>query len=86
MPVTSAASLSASPTVWSRVDDGFYVANRDGNFLGYVDRHEDGRFLACDLYSRPLGVEDDLTSAMAIVAAREAADPSADTAGTELDD
>ena len=67
MTTSPVAPLTTAATVWSRVEDGFYVATRDGDFLGYVESQPDGRHLACDLHSRPLGVGDDLPAAMAIV-------------------
>lgn len=51
--------------VWASVEDGFHVGSRDGNFLGYIDRQPDGRFLACDMFSRPVGHFADLRAAMA---------------------
>ena len=55
---------TASGIVWSLVEDGFHVGSRGGNFLGYIDRQPDGRYLACDMYSRPTGYFTDLPSAM----------------------
>lgn len=54
--------------VWSRVEDGFHVGSRNGEFLGYIDRDADGRYAAFDLYSRPLGFFPTLVSAMAVIA------------------
>ncbi len=51
--------------VWASVEDGFHVGSRDGNFLGYIDRQPDGRLLACDMFSRPVGHFTDLGQAMA---------------------
>lgn len=51
--------------VWASVEDGFHVGSRDGNFLGYIDRQPDGRLLACDMFSRPVGHFTDLAAAMA---------------------
>lgn len=53
--------------VWARVEDGFHVASRDGEFLGYIDRDPDGMFAAHDLYSRPLGMFPALVAAMVAV-------------------
>ena len=55
--------------VWSRVEDGFHVGSRGGEFLGYIDRQKDGRFEACDMYSRTVGYFPDLTSAMKAITA-----------------
>jgi len=54
--------------VWARVDDGFYVASRPGHFLGCIDRQEDGRFLALDTHTHPIGIFDELADARAAVA------------------
>lgn len=54
---------------WARVEDGFHVGSRHGEFLGYIDRQADGRFLAFDLHSRAIGGFADLTSAMRAVSA-----------------
>jgi hypothetical protein len=70
-------SPSAAPAgtgiVWALVEDGFHVGSRGGEFLGYIDRQYDGRLLACDLYSRPVGHFDDLTAAMRALEAVEPA-------------
>lgn len=65
--MTVDAEDARSRAVWARVDDGFYVGSRGGDFLGYVDRRDDGRFVAADLHSHPLGVFDDLASARSSV-------------------
>ncbi|MBZ4487769.1 hypothetical protein LQ938_13245 [Microbacterium sp. cx-55] len=54
-------------TTWARVEDGFHVGSRHGEFLGYIDRQADGRFVAFDLHSRIIGGFVDLTSAMRAV-------------------
>ena len=59
-------------TVWSRVEDGFHVASRDGNFLGYIDRQRDGRYLAFNMRSEAIGQFADLVAAMRAVAAAPA--------------
>jgi hypothetical protein len=60
--------------VWARVEDGFHVGSRGGEFLGYIDRQRDGRWLACDLYSREVGLFADLTAAMKALTAVEASE------------
>ena len=60
--------------VWARVEDGFHVGSRGGEFVGYIDRQSDGRFLACDLYSRPVGYFPDLPSAMRVLSVLEPVD------------
>lgn len=52
---------------WARVEEGFHVGSRDGEFLGYIDRQRDGRYLACDMYSREVGVYTEITAAMRAV-------------------
>jgi len=60
--------------VWARVEDGFHVGSRGGEFLGYIDRQRDGRWLACDLYSREVGLFADLTAAMKALTLVEASE------------
>lgn len=48
---------------WARVDSGFYVASRDGEFVGSVDRSPDGSYLAFDSRSTPVGRYDTLEAA-----------------------
>lgn len=54
--------------VWARVDDGFYVGSRPGHFLGCIDRQDDGRFLALDTHTQPIGTFAHLADARAAVA------------------
>lgn len=51
-------------TVWARVEDGFHVASRGGNFLGYIEQRKDGRYVAFDMRSAIVGTFADLVSAM----------------------
>jgi hypothetical protein len=53
-----------SGVIWSRVEDGFYVGSKDGNFLGYVDQQRDHIYAAFDAHSRFAGTFSDLPSAM----------------------
>ncbi|MFJ6678599.1 hypothetical protein ACIQLK_05640 [Microbacterium sp. NPDC091382] len=55
---------SSPGTVWARVEDGFHVGSRDGNFLGYIERRKDGRYVAFDMRSAAVGTFADLVSAM----------------------
>ncbi|CDJ99958.1 hypothetical protein MIC448_1990001 [Microbacterium sp. C448] len=55
--------------VWARVDDGFYVGSRPGHFLGCIDRDDDGRFVALDTHTQPIGTFAHLADAMEAVAA-----------------
>lgn len=52
--------------VWSEVEPGFHVANRGGEFIGYVDR-ADGVFVAFDGTSALLGRHQSLTHAQLAV-------------------
>ncbi|QLD12104.1 hypothetical protein [Microbacterium oleivorans] len=63
--------------VWARVEDGFHVGSRDGDFVGYIDRLPDGRYEAYDSRSQSAGTFVELTAAMRALAtppARGAAD------------
>ena len=53
---------------WARVEDGFHVGSRHGEFLGYVDRQSDGGYLAFDAFSRMVGRFRGITAAMSAVA------------------
>lgn len=65
MAVSASAGASREPgVVWSLVEDGFHVGSRNGEFLGYIERQPDRTYLACDLYSRPVGSFADLAAAM----------------------
>lgn len=59
-------SEAADATVWSRIERGFYVASRAGDFLGFVDGGDDG-FVARDRHSKPIGAFADLPAAMQAV-------------------
>ena len=52
---------------WARVEDGFHVASRRGEFLGYVDRQSDGGYLAFDAFSRMVGRFRGIAAAMSAV-------------------
>ncbi|MEW1835928.1 hypothetical protein [Microbacterium sp. NPDC079995] len=51
-------------TVWARVEDGFHVGSRNGNFLGYIEQRKDGRYVAFDMRSAVVGTFADLVTAM----------------------
>lgn len=57
---------------WARVDAGFHVASRAGEFLGYVDRSADGSYLAFDGRSTPVGRYDTLRDAQRAVITTDA--------------
>lgn len=52
---------------WARVEDGFHVGSRRGDFLGYVDRQSDGSYLAFGPRSEVVGRFDVLVAAMTAV-------------------
>ncbi|WP_431797718.1 hypothetical protein [Microbacterium kunmingense] len=66
---TDAATPSSYGVLWSRVEDGFYVANRDGVFLGYLDREADGTYRVFNGRSRQVGEAPDRRQAMAALLA-----------------
>ncbi|TPW78355.1 hypothetical protein [Schumannella sp. 10F1B-5-1] len=53
--------------IWSRVEPGFYVGSRGGEFLGYIDRRPDRGYVAFDLHSSELGAFDSRDDAIAAV-------------------
>jgi hypothetical protein len=59
-------------TTWTEVDPGFYVANRGGEFIGYVDRAQ-GAYVAFDGTSALLGRFPSLTRAQVAVLGSDAA-------------
>ncbi|MFZ8758902.1 hypothetical protein ACO03V_15940 [Microbacterium sp. HMH0099] len=63
----TATSRSGTGVTWARVEDGFHVGSRRGEFLGYIDRQSDGTFLAFDSFSRMVGRFRGLTAAMSAV-------------------
>ncbi|AZS43081.1 hypothetical protein [Microbacterium oleivorans] len=62
-------------TVWARVEDGFHVGSRDGNFLGYIEQRKDGRYVAFDMRSAAIGTFSDLVSAMRTLSSAPAPTP-----------
>ncbi len=70
---------SSPGTVWARVEDGFHVGSRDGNFLGYIERRTDGRYAAFDMRSALIGTFADLVTAMRTLSSTPA--PAAGTNG-----
>ncbi|MDU0328468.1 hypothetical protein RWH43_17045 [Microbacterium sp. KSW2-21] len=54
----------AAGVSWARVEKGFYVGNRRGNYLGYIDQ-DGGTHTAVDAQSRTLGTYPTLVAAMA---------------------
>jgi hypothetical protein len=52
---------------WARVEEGFYVASRDGEFCGYIEVGSDGAFEAFDHFAQHLASAQDLAAAMRVV-------------------
>lgn len=70
MTAVSPASVFA-PTggvTWSRVDAGFYVGSRAGEYVGSIDVTADGSHVAFDGRSTPLGRYPSLREAQRAVA------------------
>jgi len=61
---------NAAGVVWARVEDGFHVGSRWGEFLGYIERQSDGTFVAFDMHSRPAGRFTVITHAMSALIAQ----------------
>lgn len=58
---------SVSSPRWARVDAGLYVVSRAGEYLGSVDRSNDGAYLAFDGRATPVGRYDTLREAKSAV-------------------
>lgn len=65
----TAASALPKAVTWSKVDTGFYVASRAGEYVGSVDTTPDGHFVAFDGTSAPIGRYADLAGAKSAVLA-----------------
>lgn len=61
-----------SDVLWACVEDGFHVGSRGGDFLGYVDRSPEGRYLAFDARSSAIGSYDSLNAATTAVTSSSA--------------
>lgn len=72
---TTVSRRASQRATWARVDAGFHVASRDGEFLGYVDRAADGSYLAFDGRSTPVGRYDSLRDAQRAVITVPAVQP-----------
>lgn len=68
MVIEAGPELAQADVVWSRVEDGFHVGSRAGEFVGYIDRQPDGSHVASDMRSRVVGSFADLRAAMAALA------------------
>ena len=66
------APLSGTRVMWAKVDSGFWVAHRGGEYFGCVDRVSGG-FVARDAHGVPIGRYDGLETAKASL--RSTTDP-----------
>lgn len=66
-PTTAGA---AAAELWHKVDRDFWVGNREGVFLGTIERSGPGRFVAYDSVRSEVGVFRSLGDARAAIAAR----------------
>ncbi|CAH0236186.1 hypothetical protein [Microbacterium sp. Bi128] len=57
--VASFPALTHARVMWAKVDSGFWVAHRDGEYFGCVDRVAGG-FVARDAHGVPIGRYDEL--------------------------
>lgn len=63
-------NIALPPTAfatWAKVEDGFYVGSRNGEFLGYVDQEPSGRYIASDMFSQVIGEFETLSAALRAV-------------------
>lgn len=72
--VQAAPSAPVAPAIprtvtWSKVDTGFYVASRAGEYVGSIDTTPDGHFVAFDGTSAPIGRYAELSDAKSAVLA-----------------
>lgn len=70
-PATPTAPSASPPApravTWSKVDTGFHVASRAGEYVGSVDTTPDGHFVAFDGTSAPIGRYAELSDAKTAV-------------------
>lgn len=66
-PVAPAAGIAPRAVTWSKVDTGFHVASKAGEYVGSVDTTPDGHFVAFDATSAPIGRYADLSEAKTAV-------------------
>lgn len=66
-PVAPPAGIAPRAVTWSKVDTGFYVASKAGEYVGSVDTTPDGHFVAFDATSAPIGRYADLSEAKTAV-------------------
>ena len=60
--MTAPASIVSARVMWAKVDSGFWVANRGGEYFGCVDAVAGG-FVARDAHGVPIGRYDALDAA-----------------------
>lgn len=71
-PMASVTALASARVMWAKVDSGFWVAHRGGEYFGCVDRVAGG-FVARDAHGVPIGRYDELDTAKASL--RSTTDP-----------
>ncbi len=65
--VSPPATIVPRAVTWSKVDTGFYVASKAGEYVGSIDTTPDGHFVAFDATSAPIGRYAELSAAKAAV-------------------
>ena len=53
--VLPARAIGGTRVTWVRVESGFHVASRAGEYVGYAERTGDGHFVGFDGRSTPVG-------------------------------
>ena len=48
-------TIGGARVTWVRVESGFHVASRAGEYVGYTERTGDGHFVGFDGRSTPVG-------------------------------
>ncbi|WCD93549.1 hypothetical protein [Microbacterium sp. nov. GSS16] len=67
LPQAPTATIVPRSVTWSKVDTGFYVASKAGEYVGSVDTTPDGHFVAFDATSAPIGRYAELSAAKTAV-------------------
>ncbi|WP_454129268.1 peptide ABC transporter permease [Microbacterium aurum] len=67
------ARVERGRVTWVRVEDGFHVASRAGEFVGFAERTADGHIVGFDSRSTPIGRYETLAEAQRAVATAPAA-------------
>lgn len=63
------ARVERGRVTWVRVEDGFHVASRAGEFVGFAERTPDGHLVGFDSRSTPIGRYESLAEAQRAVEA-----------------